>query len=281
VYGRGVSEEIVGRWLAEQSRDDLVLATKVRFVMGDGPNELGASRKHILAGVEGSLRRLRTDHIDLYQIHCWDPVTPLEETLGALDDLVRAGKVRYIGASNFTGYQLQRAIDLSRRAGWAAFVALQPQYSLLCRQIEWELVPVCQDEGIGVIPWSPLRGGWLSGKFRRGMETPPAETRVGQPGGESWAANNTEATWAALDALTAVAAEVDRSPAQVALRWLLQRPAVTAPIVGARSVAQLDDNLGAADGWALSPEQMARLDEASAVPTPYPYDFIANAAKRR
>jgi len=283
VYGRGVSEEIVGRWLArQQQRDDLVIATKVRFPMGSGPNEAGTSRKHIMAGVDASLRRLHTDYLDLYQVHCWDAITPLEETLGALNDLVRLGKVRYIGASNFAGYQLQRAVDRARARHWAAFTCLQPQYNLLCRQIEWEVIPVCADEGVGIIPWSPLRGGWLSGKFRRGMEAPPEDTRIGtqQTGGENWRANNNEQTWSVLDALLAVAGEVNKSAAQVALRWLLQRPGVTAPIIGARRAEQLADNLGAT-GWTLPPEAMARLTEASDVPMPYPYAFIANAAERR
>ena len=178
VYSRGASEEIVGRWLKDQPRDDLVIATKVRFPMGSGPNDVGLSRKHILAGVEASLRRLQTDYIDLYQVHCWDHVTPLEETLSTLDTLVQSGKVRYIGASNFSGWQLQKAIDLSLRMGWEPFTCLQPQYNLLCRTTEWELVPVCLNEGLGIIPWSPLRGGWLSGKYRRGMTAPPAGTRV-------------------------------------------------------------------------------------------------------
>ena len=146
-----------------------MIATKVRFPMGSGPNDLGLSRKHILSSVEASLRRLQTDYIDLYQVHCWDEKTPLEETLSTLNDLVRKGVVRYLGASNFAGWQLQRAIDLSRENGWEAFVCLQPQYNLLCRSTEWELIPLSVREGLGVIPWSPLRGGWLSGKFKRGM----------------------------------------------------------------------------------------------------------------
>jgi len=282
VYGRGKSEEIVGRWLTRQTRDDYVVATKVRFPMGDGPNDAGTSRKHIMAGIDASLKRLQTDYVDLYQVHCWDPVTPLEETLDTLNDLVRAGKVRYIGASNFAGYQLQRAADLSRVNNTARFVCLQPQYNLLVRQIEWEVLPVCIDEGIGVIPWSPLKGGWLSGKFRRGMETPPEDTRIGsqQTGGENWRSNNNEYTWNVLDALFAAASAVDKSPAQVALRWLLQQPAVTAPIIGARNAEQLSDNLNAT-GWTLTAEQMTPLTEASNVPLPYPYSFITSAAERR
>ncbi|MCB9117520.1 MAG: aldo/keto reductase [Caldilinea sp.] len=284
VYTRGVSEEIVGRWLRNRKRDDLVIATKARFPMGDGPNDLGLSRKHLLSAVEDSLRRLQTDYIDLYQVHCWDPGTPLDETLTTLDTLVRSGKVRYIGASNYSGWQLQKAVDTSRHQGWEPFSCLQPLYNLLDRSLEWELVQVCQIEGLGIIPWSPLRGGWLSGKYRRGMEAPVAGTRIEkaeQEGwSESWSAYNTERTWNVLDALFAVAEEAGKEPVQVALRWLLQRPGVTAPIIGARTLAHLESNLGAA-GWELTAEQMARLTTVSEPDLPYPYDFITRAAGAR
>jgi aryl-alcohol dehydrogenase-like predicted oxidoreductase len=284
VYGRGVSEEIVGRWLRDRPRDDLVIATKVRFPMGDGPNDAGLSRKHILASVEASLRRLQTDYIDLFQVHCWDARTPLDETLATLDGLVRAGKVRYLGASNFTGWQLQQAADRCERRGWEPFVCLQPQYNLLERAIEWEVLPVCEQAGLGVIPWSPLRGGWLSGKYRRGMSAPPEASRVAvaeqQGWSESWSRYNTDRTWSIVDRLVAVAEAVGRTPAQVALNWVLHRPGVTAPIIGARTVEQLEANLGAA-GWELDAEHRSALDEASAPATPYPYDFIAAAQQRR
>jgi aryl-alcohol dehydrogenase-like predicted oxidoreductase len=284
VYSIGASEEIVGRWLAGAKRDDLVIATKVRFPMGQGPNDVGLSRKHILAGVEASLRRLRTDYIDLYQVHCWDQITPLEETLSTLNTLVQSGKVRYIGASNYSGWQLQAAIDLTKRLGWEPFTCLQPQYNLLCRSTEWEVLPVCLREGLGVIPWSPLRGGWLSGKYRRGMEMPPVGTRVAiaeeKGWGESWSAYNNEHTWRVLDALFAVAEEVGKQPAQVAINWLLQRPGVTAPIIGARTMEQLEANLGSS-GWALRAEHLERLAAASDPGMPYPYDHIANAQRRR
>lgn len=284
VYTRGVSEEIVGRWLKARRREDFVIATKVRFPMGKGPNDAGLSRKHILAEVEASLRRLGTDYIDLYQVHCWDPATPLEETLSTLDDLVRRGLVRYIGASNFSGWQLQKALDISRANGWEPFVSLQPQYNLLCRSTEWELIPVCLNEGLGVIPWSPLRGGWLSGKYRRGMTAPPPNTRVEeaerQGWGERWSRYNNEYTWRVIDALFEVAREVGKTPAQVAINWLLQKPGVTAPIIGARNLQQLEDNLGAA-GWSLDRALVEKLDQASNVELPYPYDFIADASRRR
>jgi aryl-alcohol dehydrogenase-like predicted oxidoreductase len=284
VYTRGVSEEIVGRWLKGKRRDDFVIATKVRFPMGEGPNDLGLSRKHILAAVDASLRRLGTDYLDLYQVHCWDPGTPLHETLGTLDQLVRSGKVRYVGASNYAGWQLQKAIDLSRRMKWEQLVCLQPLYNLLDRSTEWELIPVCRNEGLGVIPWSPLRGGWLSGKYRRGMAAPPAGTRIEQAQkagwSESWETYANERTWAIVDALTEIGGELGKTPAQVALNWVTNRPGVTAPILGARTMAHLEDNLGAV-GWSLSPEQAARLEEVSRPTLPYPYDFIARSTTNR
>ncbi len=284
VYTAGASEEIVGRWLADQKRDDFVLATKVRFGMGTGANDIGLSRKHIRSGVEASLRRLQTEYIDLYQVHCWDPGAPLAETLRTLDDLVREGKVRYIGASNFTAWQLQKAIDLSRHHGWEPFTCLQPLYNLLDRYVEWELAPVCLNEGVGIIPWSPLRGGWLSGKYQRGMQAPPENTRIekAEEAGwsERWSVYATERTWTIVETMQAIAGETGKSVAQVALNWLLQQPGVTAPIIGARTLRHLQDNLGAA-GWALSAEQLARLGAASEQPAPYPHDFINRASRGR
>ena len=284
VYAQGASEEIVGRWLKEHRRDELVIATKVRFAMGDGPNDLGLSRKHILREVEASLRRLQVDYIDLYQVHCWDPGTPLEETLSTLDDLVRRGWVRYLGASNYSGWQLQKAVDMARAHNWESFVSLQPLYNLLDRSAEWELIPVCLEEGLGIIPWSPLRGGWLTGRLRRGMERPLPGTRIEEAErrgwSEAWSEYNNERTWRIIDTLLQVSQEVGRTPAQVAINWLLHRPGVTAPIVGARDARQLKENLGAV-GWSLDPEHMKRLNDASDVKPPYPYDFIARASRER
>ncbi len=284
VYSTGASEEIVGRWLKTQARDPLVIATKVRFPMGSGPNDAGLSRKHIMAGLEASLKRLATDYIDLYQVHCWDAKTPLEETLSTLNDAVRRGLVRYIGVSNHSGWQLQKALETSKRHGWEAYTCLQPQYNLLCRSTEWELVAACLAEGLGIIPWSPLRGGWLSGKFKRGMTAPPADTRIKvaeeKGWGESWSNYNNPHTWTVLDALFVVANETGKTPAQVAINWLLQKPGVTAPIIGARTLEQLENNLGAS-GWALSSDQMATLETASLPDLPYPYDFIRDAQQRR
>lgn len=284
VYTRGVSEEIVGNWLANQNRESFIVATKVRFPMGDGPNDLGLSRKHILDGVDASLRRLKLDYIDLYQVHCWDPGTPLDETLTTLDTLVKSGKVRYIGASNYKASQLQKAVDLSTFRGLEQYICLQPLYNLLDRALEWELVEVCIEAGIGIIPWSPLRGGWLTGKYRRGMQAPPGDTRLALASergwSEMWENYANERTWNVIDALLEVADEVGKSPAQVALNWVKDAPGVTAPIIGARSMAQLEDNLGTV-GWALSAEQREKLDAASVMPGPYPFDFVSRSAVPR
>ncbi len=267
-YSFGRSEEILGGWLKGKQRDDLVIATKVYGEMRENAPVQGLGRKHILSAVEDSLRRLGTDYIDLYQVHLFDDATPLDETLSTLDTLVTSGKVRFIGASNYTGWQLQKAIDRSRQQGWEPYSCLQPLYNLIERDAECELVPVCLGEGAGLIAWSPLAGGWLTGKYRRDMGNPPAGSRAAAEG--AWAEHDNDRTWRIVEAVVAVAEEVDRTPAQVALRWLVQQPGVTAAIVGARSLRQLEDNLGAT-GWALSDDQVRRLTEASERPLPYPY----------
>jgi aryl-alcohol dehydrogenase-like predicted oxidoreductase len=279
VYSHGTSEEITGRAI-RGVRDDVVLATKVRFPMGDGPNDVGLSRKHVLAGCEASLRRLGTDYIDLYQVHIWDAATPLEETLSALNDLVRAGKVRYVGVSNFTAWQLVKALGVSERRGFERFVSLQPQYSLVERNIERELLPACRAEGVGVLPWGPLGGGFLSGKYRRG-ERPPESSRIaGVPDEfeEAWARRAVERNWRTLDVVGEISEATGKSYPQIALNWLLQQEAVTAPIIGARTPEQLEDNLGAT-GWDLDREQVRRLSEASALEEVYPYRMIEGAQR--
>ncbi|MEV8408713.1 aldo/keto reductase [Streptomyces niveus] len=273
-YGRGVSEEVLGGWLKGRDRDALVIATKVALPMGEGANEEGLSRKHIIAAVEASLRRLGTDYIDLYQTHVWDFRTPIEETLGTLDTLVRAGKVRYLGASNVSPGQLERALDVADRRGWAPYVCLQPIYNLLAREVEWELLPQSEAAGVGVIPYSPLQGGWLTGKYRRGMTSVPPGSRESHGDGESWRGRDNEETWRVVETVQEIATESERTPSQVALRWLLDRPGVTAPIIGARTLEQLKDNLGAV-GWELTATQTTRLDEASARPLPYPYNVLS------
>ena len=284
VYSNGLSEEVVGKWLKTKNRRDIVVATKVRFPMGEGPNDVGLSRKHIMDSVEDSLRRLGTDYIDLYQVHNFDVATPLRETLSTLDTLVKQGKVRYIGASNYKGYQLQKAIDLSKAMNLEPFTCLQPLYNLLDRAVEWELVEVCQNEGLGIIPWSPLRGGWLTGKYTRDMEGDIPEnmrlklaTEFGWS--ESWENYGNNRTWDILEALAAVAKEVGKSVPQVALNWVKDRPGVTAPIIGARNMKQLTDNMGSV-GWTLSDEQRQRLDDLSNMPGPY-YSVIEDMMTRR
>lgn len=277
VYSASASEEIVGRWLADRPadvRDQVVLATKGRFPTGQGPNDVGLSRRHLSSALDASLRRLGVEAIDLYQVHAFDPLTPLEETVRFLDDAVRRGKIRYIGLSNFTGWQVQKVVDLAERLGVERPVTLQPQYNLLVREIEWEIVPACQSTGLGLLPWSPLGGGWLTGKYRRDTR-PTGSTRLGENpdrGVEAYdRRGRQERTWAVVDALSSVAQGRGASMAQVALAWLVDRPAVTSVILGARTTAQLEDNLEAA-GMHLSPEETARLDEASDPrPADYPY----------
>lgn len=276
VYGGGASEEILGRVFAERpgTRDHIVLATKFRMPAGDSPNDMGGSRRHIRASIERSLRRLQTDWIDLYQMHAWDRFTPLEETISTLDDLVREGKVRYVGASNYAGWQLATALGVAERNGWEAFVSLQPQYSLVSREIERELLPLCAHADLAVLPWSPLGGGLLTGKYRLDAEPPPG-SRAGDDTPSSVlmrrriVARNLEIAEAAAK----VAAEIGKSTAQVALNWVLGRPGVTSTILGARTLTQLDDNLGAL-GWRLEPEHAQVLDDVSAIELGYPYEFI-------
>ncbi|MEO7260213.1 MAG: aldo/keto reductase [Jatrophihabitantaceae bacterium] len=276
VYSGGSSEEIIGRWLAANPghRGEIVLATKGRFPMADGANDLGLSRRHLRLALEASLRRLRTDWIDLYQVHAHDPLTPIEETLRFLDDAVRAGKINYLGLSNFTGWQLQHAVGVAERLGLSAPVTLQPQYNLLVREIEWEIVPASQANGLGLLPWSPLGGGWLTGKYSK-QERPTGATRLGENpdrGVEAYDRRSSrQRTWDVVDAVRAVADEQGVTMAQVALAWLSDRPAVTSVILGARTTEQLEDNLQAAD-LHLSAEQTELLDIASdPEPADYPY----------
>ncbi len=251
----GVSETIIGKWMKQGGvpRHSLVIATKVKGVMGDGPNDRGLSRAHILHAVEESLRRLQTDYIDLYQTHSYDAETPIEETLAALDDLVRAGKVRYIGCSNYPAWRLMQALWASDRLGLARFDSLQPHYNLVHRpEFEAELADVCRTYGLGVIPYSPLAGGFLTGKYRRGAE----QVESARAGGASRYFNDTN--WALLERIDALAARRVRSVSQIALAWMLSQPVITSPIIGPRSVEQLQDNLGAA-GLRLSEEEVKEL----------------------
>ncbi|WP_092863372.1 aldo/keto reductase [Quadrisphaera sp. DSM 44207] len=277
VYTAGTSEEIIGRWLAARPaevRDSVVLATKGRFPMGEGPNDVGLSRRHLQRALDASLRRLGVDEVDEYQVHSWDPLTPLEETLSTLDDAVRAGKVRYVGLSNYTGWQVQKAVAVARELGLSAPVTLQPQYNLLVREVEWEVVPSCLDAGLGLLPWSPLGGGWLTGKYTR-EERPTGATRLGEDperGVEAYGRRSVQQrTWDVIDAVRSIADARGVPMSQVALAWLVDRPSVTSVILGARTLEQLQDNLGAA-GLHLGAEETAALDAASdPAPADYPY----------
>ena len=285
VYGTGVSEEIVGSWLAAHPTDSqqVVLATKGRFPMGDGPNDLGTSRRHLGRALDASLRRLGVEQIDLYQMHAWDAVTPLEETLRFLDDAVRSGKIVYYGFSNFLGWQLTKAVHVARANGFTAPVTLQPQYNLLVREVESEIVPACLDADMGLLPWSPLAGGWLTGKYRRDTD-PTGATRLGddpERGMEAWRPRNKqERTWQILNVVAGIATAKDITSAQVSLAWLAAQPAVTSVILGARTTAQLADNLACAD-LVLSADEVARLEQVSRPRLPYPYWHQAASASER
>jgi aryl-alcohol dehydrogenase-like predicted oxidoreductase len=276
VYSTGVSEEIVGRWLKSHPQEarQAVVATKGRFPMGEGPNDIGLSRRHLGQALDDSLRRLGIERIDLYQMHAWDALTPIEETLRFLDDAVRAGKIAYYGFSNYVGWHIAKAVEIAKARGYTRPVTLQPQYNLLVRDIELEIVDACLDAGMGLLPWSPLGGGWLTGKYKRDTQ-PTGATRLGENpnrGSESYAPRNAqERTWAIIGEVEAIAKAHGVSMAQVALAWTAARPAVTSVILGARTSEQLADNLGAAK-LVLSAEDMERLNTVSAPqPNDYPY----------
>jgi aryl-alcohol dehydrogenase-like predicted oxidoreductase len=279
VYSDGLSEEIVGEVLdANGRRDRALIATKARMPMGDGPNDAGLSRHHLIAGCEASLRRLRADHIDLYQVHEWDGHTPLEETLAALDDLVRSGKVRYVGCSNYTGWQLMKALGVSERLRLERFVSQQIHYSLQAREAEYELIPAALDAGVGVMVWSPLAGGLLSGKYRRGEQGPEGARQLTE--WDEPPVRDPDALHDVVDVLVEIAEDRGVSAAQVALAWLLGRPGVSTVVIGARTDEQLADNLAAAD-LGLSGDERARLDEVSAPPLLYPHWHQAKTARDR
>ncbi|HEX3388145.1 MAG TPA: aldo/keto reductase [Streptosporangiaceae bacterium] len=277
IYSAGLSEEIVGEVLAGR-RDEVLIATKVRMTMGDGPNDAGLSRHHIVSGCEASLRRLRTDHIDLYQVHEWDGVTPLEETLEALDLLVRSGKVRYVGCSNYAGWQLLKALGTARLHGLPRFVSQQIYYSLQARDAEYELIPAAVDQGLGVLVWSPLAGGLLSGKYRRDQRPDSGSRHL-----TNWdepPVHDQEKLHDTVEVLIGIGAEHGVSAAQVALAWLLRKPAVTSLVIGARTADQLADNLAAAE-LKLSDTDLERLDKVSQLPLLYPYWHQAKTASDR
>jgi aryl-alcohol dehydrogenase-like predicted oxidoreductase len=267
VYSNGLSETILGQAIAGR-RDQFLISTKATFKMGEGPNDLGSSRHHLIPACEASLRRLGTDYIDIYHLHGFDALTPLEEVMSTLDNLVKSGKVRYIACSNFSGWHLMKALNVADRYGWARYVGHQVYYSLIGREYEWELMPLGLDQGVGALVWSPLGWGRLTGKIRRGQAL-PAQSRLHKTS-EQGPPVADEHLFKVVDALDEVAKEAEKTVPQVALNWLLQRPTVASVIIGARNEQQLRQNLGAA-GWTLSPEQLAKLDRASEVTPTYPY----------
>ncbi|WP_344797772.1 aldo/keto reductase [Frondihabitans peucedani] len=286
VYSSGVSETIIGHWLSSHptEAEQVVLATKGRFPMGEGPNDLGLSRRHLRSALDASLTRLGVEHIDLYQMHAWDALTPIDETLRFLDDAVSAGKIGYYGFSNYLGWQLTKAVHRAKALDLVPPVTLQPQYSLLVRDIEHEIVPASLDAGIGLLPWSPLGGGWLTGKYKRD-ESPTGASRLGENptrGMEAWEARNSDPrTWEILDAVQKIAQDHDATASQVAIAWLLEQPAVTSVILGARTVEQLVDNLGGS-GLGLTASEVETLSAASAPRIDdYPYGTAGVAQRNR
>ena len=275
-YSGGLAEEILGKAIAGR-RDEVIISTKATFRSGAGPNDVGSSRFHLIRACEGSLKRLGTDYIDLYQLHGFDAMTPVEETLSALEDLVKAGKIRYIGCSNFSGWHLMKSLSVSEKYGWTRYVAHQAYYSLIGREYEWELMPLGLDQKVGAVVWSPLGWGRLTGKVRRNQPLP--ETSRLHKTADAGPPVDDEYLYKVVDALDAIAGETGKTVPQIALNWLLQRPTVANVIIGARNEEQLRQNLGAV-GWNLSGEQVARLDAASQVTRIYPYWHQAGFAER-
>jgi aryl-alcohol dehydrogenase-like predicted oxidoreductase len=267
VYSDGASEEVLGAAL-DGRRDRALISTKASLPIGNGPQDAGSSRSRLIRACEDALRRLRTDHVDLFQLHAFDAATPVEEVVSTLDDLVRAGKLRYVGVSNFAGWQLMKSLAAADRHGWTRYVAHQVYYSLLGRDYEWDLMPLGRDEGVGALVWSPLGWGRLTGKIRRDLPI-PAGSRLHATADFAPPVNN-ERLYDVVDALDVVAAETGKTVPQVAINWLLRRPTVSSVIIGARNEKQLRDNLGAT-GWCLTAEQVSRLDAASSVDAPYPH----------
>ncbi|HEX4577991.1 MAG TPA: aldo/keto reductase [Edaphobacter sp.] len=268
IYSDGNSETVLGQALSHLNRDDVMISTKATFRLGKGPNDVGSSRYHLIQSAERSLKRLGTDYIDIYHLHGFDATTPVEETLRALDDLVREGKVRYIACSNFSGWHLMKSLDVSDRYGWSRYVGQQAYYSLVGRDFEWELMPLGLDQGVGTLVWSPLGWGRLTGKIRRGSPI-PEQSRLHKTSADGPQVPE-EYLYKVVEAIDEVAKETGKTVPQIALNWLLHRPTVSTIIVGARNEAQLKQNLGAI-GWELTKEQIAKLDAASEVPLVYPY----------
>jgi aryl-alcohol dehydrogenase-like predicted oxidoreductase len=277
-YSGGRSEEVLGK-VIKGRRDQVIVSTKATFRSGAGPNDVGSSRHYLVRAVEGCLRRLGTDYIDLFQLHAFDAMTPVEETLSTLDDLVHAGKIRYLGCSNFSGWHLMKSLAISDQHGWTRYVAHQAYYSLVGREYEWELMPLALDQGVGCAVWSPLGWGRLTGLIRRGQPLPQASRLQHQRVVETGPQIPDEYLFKVVDALELVSQETGKTVPQVALNWLLQRPSVSTIIIGARNESQLRENLGAV-GWNLEPEQVQLLDETSEIPMTYPYWHQAGFTER-
>ena len=278
IYSDGAAEEILGAAI-QGRRDQVLISTKATFRSGSGANEVGSSRHHLIRSVDGALRRLGTDYIDLFQLHGFDAATPVEETLRTLDDLVTAGKLRYVGCSNFSGWHLMKSLAVAERYGWTRYVAHQAYYSLVGREYEWELMPLALDQGVGCVVWSPLGWGRLTGRIRRGQPLPTASRLQSSVATSAGPQVSEEYLFKVVDALDEVAAETGKTIPQIALNWLLGRPSIATVIIGARDEHQLRDNLGAV-GWSLTSEQVAKLDQASAVPKIYPYWHQAGFSER-
>jgi aryl-alcohol dehydrogenase-like predicted oxidoreductase len=269
VYSAGLAEEILGKAIAGR-RDKVLISTKATFRSGDGPNDAGSSRFHLIRAVEAALKRLGTDYIDLFQLHGFDAVTPIEETLSSLDDLVRAGKIRYLGCSNFSGWHLMKSLAVADKYGYSRYVAHQAYYSLIGRDYEWELMPLGLDQKVGAVVWSPLGWAKLTGKIRRGQPLPPVSRLQSKLNADVGPQVSNEYLYTVVDAIDEIAREIGKTVPQIALNWLLQRPTVSTLVIGARNEEQLRANLGAI-GWKLTPEQIAKLDAASDIPRAYPY----------
>ena len=278
IYSDGAAEEILGAAI-QGRRDQVLISTKATFRSGSGANEVGSSRHHLIRAVDNALRRLGTDYIDLFQLHGFDAATPVEETLRTLDDLVTAGKLRYVGCSNFSGWHLMKSLAVAERYGWTRYVAHQAYYSLVGREYEWELMPLALDQGVGCVVWSPLGWGRLTGRIRRGQPLPAASRLQSSVATSAGPQVSEEHLFKVVDALDEVAAETGKTIPQIALNWLLGRPSIATVIIGARDERQLRDNLGAV-GWSLTAEQVAKLDQASAVPRIYPYWHQAGFSER-
>lgn len=279
IYSGGAAESILGEAIKDRPRDQIIVSTKATFRFGAGENDVGSSRHHLLRSVDASLKRLQTDYIDIFQLHGQDTRTPVEEVLSTLDALVQAGKIRYVGVSNFSGWHLMKSLAAADRHGWPRYVAQQTYYSLVGRDYEWELMPLAADQGLGAIVWSPLGWGRLTGKIRRGQPLPEGSRLQSKVVADSGPQVDPEYLYRVVDALDEVAAETGKTVPQVALNWVLQRPTVSSVIVGARNEEQLRQNLGAV-GWNLTPEQVARLDAASERPKPYPFWHQASFSYR-